>query len=132
MKYIILLLSTMFFLVSCNQDTNQDTLSSVNSALQDQNYSRHVNFNVTIGFSFEGFQQSYPLLIDGDVSEKGDFSGYMRVEDFDLELDRLMIVVDDKYYFKYPDRNNWAKLSEEYSAKSFKYLTMTSLKKRLY
>ena len=129
MKYIILLLSTMFFLVSCNQDTNQDTLSSVNSALQDQNYSRHVNFNVTIGFSFEGFQQSYPLLIDGDVSEKGDFSGYMRVEDFDLELDRLMTVVDDKYYFKYPDRNNWAELSEGESALEPTYFISTVIDK---
>lgn len=108
MKNIILLVSTVFFLFACNQDT----LSSVNLALQEQDYSRHTYFNVTIGFSYEGFQQSYPLLMEGDISETGDFSGYMRVQDLDLETDRLMTVVDNKYYFKYPDRNNWAKLSE--------------------
>ena len=112
MKNMILLVSTIFFMIACNQDT----LSSIKLALQEQNYSRHSNFNVTVGYSFEGFQQSYPLLIDGDVSETGDFSGYMRVQDrvqrVNLEIDRLMTVVNDVYYFKYPDRNNWAKLSE--------------------
>jgi cyclophilin family peptidyl-prolyl cis-trans isomerase len=77
-------------------------------------YSRHSDMKLTMGISYDGFAESYPLTIVGDISANGsDFSGVMTILEQDEFQDRQMRVISGDHFFKYPDRNNWAKLASD-------------------